>query len=366
VLAGIGIGVCFTVYYAARLAPALALLFVAYCALRRRDFLRLHLRRLAIIPVVAFLFLAPSFPTFIDHPTSFMSRTTEVSLLSPGPLKHELDAYRVSTLNDVLYIQAKNTLTAFNLTGESSLQYQHKDALLDFWTGSLLVLGVLLMALRLDEPRHLLFGSWIVATLLIGSVLTVDAPFSPRLVAVIPPLMLPPALVLDAGWRGASRLLRRQGRLLMALLTAAVLGLSALANYRDYFIRHVTELQPAGYYTTLAHFIEPLNSRYRVYYLNEDGHPADYVAITFLLPNLDVVADRQSPLHVPLRQNALPGDKGALFIVDTHIPDFDTRLAQIVRAYPSGQKQTVSVVGGGDVFVAYQVEPDALRAAAQP
>jgi len=79
--------------------------------------------------------------------------------------------------------------------------------LMDFWSGALFVVGGVVATFRSRSPRYLLLASWFWLTLLTGAVLTVDALFfaagrhDRRRHAIFP------ALVLETGWRGASRLL---------------------------------------------------------------------------------------------------------------------------------------------------------------
>src|SRR5437660_12049491 len=48
-----------------------------------------------------------------------------VLVTSPSNLAHELDAYQVTTIPQVLAIQAQHTLEAFHMRGETSLEYGH-------------------------------------------------------------------------------------------------------------------------------------------------------------------------------------------------------------------------------------------------
>ena len=128
-----------------------------------------------------------------------------MNVLSDASLKHEYSAYKVDTPADVLRIQAIYTIEAFNLRGESSLQYGKRAPLLDFATSALFVLGVAIATFRPHRTRYFLLAAWLWLTLLLGSVLTIDALFSPHIVVAIPVLFVFPALAVDAGWRAGPR-----------------------------------------------------------------------------------------------------------------------------------------------------------------
>ena len=71
---------------------------------------------------------------FARSPASFSARTSGVLITSPDNLQHELGGYHVSTFPEVLVIQIQHTLEAFNIRGETSLQYGHPAPLLDYVT----------------------------------------------------------------------------------------------------------------------------------------------------------------------------------------------------------------------------------------
>src|SRR5262249_5548666 len=146
------------------------------------------------------------------------------------------------------------TVEAFNRTGESSVQYGQRRPLLDFWTAALLPIGFLLVLVRIRGPGYFLVASWLLLTLVFRAILTDQPPFAPRLIAVIPVLMILPALVLDACWRGLSALGGRRVAAGAALLVAVFLGLALWTNYRDYFVQFTKRDHPADFNTLLSHY----------------------------------------------------------------------------------------------------------------
>src|SRR5439155_9321148 len=119
--------------------------------------------------------VAPMLAIYGRSQGSFVQRAAAVLVTSPSNLQHELDAYHVSSLQEVLAIQAQHTLEAFHIRGETSLEYGHPAPLFDFWTGALLAMGALGILLRPGSARGLLLASWVWLALILGSVVVTDA-----------------------------------------------------------------------------------------------------------------------------------------------------------------------------------------------
>jgi 4-amino-4-deoxy-L-arabinose transferase-like glycosyltransferase len=360
-LAGYAGGLCLTVYYAARLFPLLATGYLLAWALARPARARRQTVGLAVLLLGALVFLAPTAAGMLRNPRAFVSRAEGVWLFTPRNLQHELAAYKVDSPRQVLAIQLRRTLEAFSVGGESSLQYSHPAPLVDFWTGVLAIVGVgglTLLATR--RSNYLLVAGWLWLTLLIGSVLTVDAPFSPRLVGVMPAVMLTAALFLETGWRQAERAFGRAGRFGGGLLSAGLLALALATNIRDYFGTHVNQHQPPGFFTVLSSYVGSINDDYRVYLVGRPDTSLAYDTPRFLLPDLDGADLRDRPL--PLAQ--IPSEKGVAFLVEQAAPDRAQRIAAIKRAYPTAREERIKSVNGADLFTSLRVDRPALETAA--
>jgi Dolichyl-phosphate-mannose-protein mannosyltransferase len=355
VLLGLVGGLSLLVYAAARIAPFLAALYVVQCLVRERlAFVRAQWLGLTVAFVFALIFLSPMAVVYSKDPSAFNVRTGDISVLSGPGFSHELSAYHVSTLNEVLAIQARKTLEAFVYSGESSQQYAHTAPLLDPWTGALFVAGVGAFAWRLRHPTYFLLTTWLWLSLLFGSVFTVDAPFSPHLVAILPLLGILPALFLEAGWRSASRLKASIGRPAFAGAAVGLLVLALVANVRDYTQIHTVALQPARFAASLGRYITQVNDHYRVYLISRPDTSVNYDTTRFLAPNPDAV-----DLHAaPLTDVPSPGvGKGMAFVVEAALPIAPLRLEELRRRYPGGQGEAHRNTRGDLLFTSYLVAP---------
>lgn len=353
---GLACGLCLGLYPAARLAPVLAAAYIAVSLLHNRALLRGAAPGLGAAVLAGVLFVAPMVPGFLSHPEGFNSRAAEVWVLTPENVRHEMSAYGVGSVWAVLRIQGQRTLEAFTYTGGSGLQYGHPGPLLDPWTGALFVLGVGAFAFRVRRRSYGLLAAWLWSTLILGAVLTLDAPFSPHLVGMLPVLALLPALSVDAGWRATAGLFGRSGKAVFAVCAAGVLTAALVANVRDYLEMQVIREQPAGFFTVLARYAREVNGQYRVYLVSNPDTSLGYETVRFLAPDLDGADLRDAPLTSPvLPGGSSIGTKGAAFIVEAALPDFAPRLEQLQQVYPGGRAELHRSTRGDLLFASYLV-----------
>lgn len=357
-IAGFAAGLTLCVYVAARLTPVVALIYLTYRSISEPGFLQRRWRGLMVLVAGFAIFLAPVAAFYVSQPWRLFDRTSAVFLLQPNNLAHEYDAYHVHSVLAVLEWQVAHTLAAFNLRGETSQHYGQTAPLLDAWTGALFVLGAALITSQWRRARSLLLASWLWLTLLLGSVLTVDALDSTRVIVVLAVTALAPALVIDAGWRATAGRLGIVGSRFFAAFAVVLLLVAARANVIDYFTVHVRTMEPEGFYTVLSHYVLTVNGRYRVYLLGNHDVSLRYDTIHFLVPRVDGINLRDRPLSLPLAE--VPERKGVVFIVTSRR---DPRLTAIEAHYPGGDvvKHTDNL--GAKQFYSYRVERAQLLAA---
>jgi dolichyl-phosphate-mannose-protein mannosyltransferase len=360
VLAGLAGGLCLEVYFAARVAPLLAAAYLLHRVASERGFLARQWRGLLVVGLAVFVFIAPFGVAYFRSPQIFISRAQGVTVLSEASLKHEYYAYKVDTPAEVLKTQVIYTLEAFNLRGESSLQYGRRGPLLDFATSALFVLGVAIATCRPRGTRYFFVAAWLWLTLLFGSVLTVDALFSPHVVVAIPVLFVFPALAVDAGWRAGTAAFGRPGRLAFLALALALAGFALRDNYREYF-EVLAAQQPADFFTTLAGYSISVDGQYQVYLLGRRDTSLGYDTFRFLAPSVSGVDVRDKVLDLPLKE--IPDSRGIAFVIEAAFPDGGARLDALREAYPGGRLESYATPGGAPLFSAYLVEQTELRSA---
>jgi hypothetical protein len=362
VLAGFGIGASVEVYYAARLVPIVVVVYLAYRVWTRREFLRIQAAGLVALAFGGVVFLAPMAAVFARNPQDFTARTSGVLITNPENLQHTFTGYHVTSLPEVLALQAQRTLEAFNITGETSLQYGHPAPLFDFWTGGLLAMSAVAILLRFGSSRGVLLASWVWLALFIGSVLTVDPLPSPRVLLALPALVLGPALLLEHAWRGATYISGRIGTYLFSVPVLLVIVLALQANVHDYFDVQVVNRQPANRFTRLANYAQTIADRYQLYAIGTDDWSFTSEAPQFLVPHVEAVNVRNAPLALPL--SVIPSTRGVAFLVENRAVDYAQRMADIVRWYGGGRQDFITDArDGSPIFTSYLVEHADLVAA---
>jgi hypothetical protein len=254
-----------------------------------------------------------------------------------------------------------HSLEAFNIRGETSLEYGHPGPLFDFWTAALLAMGAIAVLVRLGSANGFLLGAWFWLALFLGSVMTTDALFSPHLVVAIPAMVLVPALVLERAWVGLSTIGGRAVGFVFGAWVVALLGLALQANVHDYFDVQIVQRQPANRFTVLSNYARMTNDSYRLYVIGRSDWTLQYDTPRFLVPNPDAVDVRDKPLALPL--SAIPSNKGVAFLVESGAQDFAARLNAIRTAYPQGHEEVISERSGTPVMTSYLVENADLIAA---
>jgi len=141
------------------------------------------------------LIFAPIGVFFVDHAKELNSRAAFVFLFSDTQYNTRAEKLQMYTgTQDVptaLLVQVERYATLFNLGGDRSGQYGNSLSLLDYYTAVFFVLGLAYALPRWREPRFGLLLLWLVLTIFIGGVLTIESPFTPRLIGVMPvPFML--------------------------------------------------------------------------------------------------------------------------------------------------------------------------------
>jgi 4-amino-4-deoxy-L-arabinose transferase-like glycosyltransferase len=357
--AGLSAGLAISVYDAARLILLLAALYCLYRALVEPGFLEQHGRNLLLAAFGAGLFVAPQLVWFAHDPGSALGRLAAVSVLRPDNMAHEYSAYHVNSVAQVLWHQVVNSMAAFNVRGETSQSYNQVGPLLDRWSGPLFVLGLGLVTLRPGSPRHFLLASWFWLTIGLGSVLTLDALFATHIIGLLGVLAILPCLVIDLGQRALTGRFGVRGAWGAGLMAAFFCGLVITSNAIGYFDRHVRTMEPEGFFTVLARYVQPINGHSRVYLFGDANTPLLHETVRFLVPQIDGVNVRNRALPVPL--DRVPAAKGVVF-VDSAVDD--PRFAAVRAAYPGGVLEEHRNNHGIIAFYSYRVDHASLVAAA--
>jgi 4-amino-4-deoxy-L-arabinose transferase-like glycosyltransferase len=324
VLAAAAMSLAVQVYFSARVVFVVVPLFLL-CLL----FLRAPLLR-GSAGVVGWLFiglivaLGPLAQYFLLDTAPLTARTNDVSLFSMTPYLHDylVGQFGTATLwPGVLSRQLAAVPLIAGGLADQSLQYGPYTPLLDPLVAALATIGLFLALLRLRRPAYLLLALWVGAVIGAG-VVTIDMPWWPRLLVMLPALCILAALVLEEisarGERAARALLHRvvwprraafAGACAIALGVlpmAGALGYSGGHNVDAYFADYPRHVNADGYrtrYTDIAYYLAQLPAGTRAVLFEGGDMVINYETIRFLAPQIqgqqvDTIAALEDSLRV--------------------------------------------------------------------
>ncbi|MDH4209780.1 MAG: glycosyltransferase family 39 protein, partial [Anaerolineae bacterium] len=330
---GLFMGAGLYLYYASRLVPFIVLGFLGYLAVARRELIRDNWRGVMVLWCAAVLIFAPMAVYFVQHPWHFMSRTSFVYAL--GSQGWVDTPYPRGGTAAVLLGQAARVLPLFNYGGDTSGQYGYRGPMLDFVTSALFVLGLGYATARAYRPRYFFLLLWFWTTLIVGGMLTLPAPFVPRLAGMLPVPCLFAAVaiqrtvdILRHSWID-----RRAAQIMLAALVALALSSAAALNYRTYFEDYLPTVQgwamrePA---TAIARYANSLGDGWEVYLLGEPKLYIRHGTIRFIARDLQGTDVLDPARYIPLRTTR---EKNAVFIL---LPTHLQHLGSLQQYYPRG------------------------------
>ncbi len=234
-LAGFLLGLTFYTYLAARVMPAIPLLFGLYLFLLKRDHWRRRWRGWLAMLVVAAVVAAPLFIYLRAHP----SAEIRVGQLDQ-PLRDLVSGDPGPLLRDAL-----QALRVFSFQGDDFVPYNIPGRpLLDPLMSLLFYAGLVIALLRWRDPAH----AWALLWLGVGffpALATGSDAANLRAIGAQPVLFLFPALALENGRRA------RVGRLrLSTLVGGGALALVIFTTGRDYFVRWANDRDVRVHYHT--------------------------------------------------------------------------------------------------------------------
>ena len=269
----------------------------------------------------------------------------------------------------------------------SDTQYNTRAEKLQIYTGTQDVPTALLVQVeryatlpRWREPRFGLLLLWLILTIFIGGVLTIESPFTPRLIGVMPvPFMLAavaleqvyvrvraqldaPAsagLLSRAGLRWSAAI-TRLARWAPAAVVIVLLAASVYWNYWAYFERYIHSIdgwaqrEPA---TAIARYAEEMQPDQTLYVLSQPDLFIWHGTIRFVAPNVRG-ADVLDPANdLPIRDTLT---RRASFVM---LPNHVQWLELLRILYPHGEYKQFRRASGELWYAIYEVSEAEIAAA---
>jgi hypothetical protein len=196
-LAGVFLGFSLLMYTSGRALPFIMIVFFVYALVFQRLWITQNIWGLGLVVIGVLITMGPALIYYLINWGPFVSRGNEVFIFSPLALAHLLNKYHTSSPFVVLLSQIKLSLLMFNQTGDSSSQFGYPHPMFHALISPLILLGLAFALRRWKNAGMAFILIWLGIIVVMGSILTIDAPFWPRLVGIVPAAALLIAVALD-------------------------------------------------------------------------------------------------------------------------------------------------------------------------
>lgn len=257
VLSGLLLAGASLMYYSGRVVLVIVTLFLFTLLLVDRPLLRANGRGLLWLALGVAVGLGPMLLFFLLEPAGWLQRSREVWVFNPPVLEHSRHKYGVEAVGQIMLEQARRSLLMFNLSIDSSTQFGFPRPLVDSISGPLVALGA---AYALAHPRRWRTGLLAIALLtvvVLGSILTDNPPFWPRLVFVLAPAMGLAAVAVDRAWQATTDAFGEETGRIAAIIVVGGLLYVGLLNWTLYYQFAVNNGRPRALVGRLVAALPP-------------------------------------------------------------------------------------------------------------
>jgi len=357
--AGILMGFNLLMYYSGRVTLFITAGLLLYAFLYRRLWLKNCLGGLGMYAAGVLLVFGPYLIFYSQHWGAFIQRSREVWLFNPDTMTHSMRKYGLDTQAGVLLEQVKRSLLMFHFWGDSSTQFGYPYPMFNSLLSPFIVLGLAAALRTWKQPGPALCLLWLGLTMTLGSVLTGDAPFWPRLVGIIPAAALLAALALEQVWELLRRLaISRTGKVTrqtVAAVAAAAgmvvfLIIAGWQNWSLYVNTAGVQIHPEA---QIGRFLYSLPVEVTACEIID---PADPSRFSLKVREVDFLAWPRQGMDFPADtpDAGLAACPGPPFVWILS-PNMVNRLPAIQQRWPGGLLETHTTPGGDPGFTSYRV-----------
>lgn len=346
-LAGVVLGLAQHFYMGSRLAPLVVAAALLHQLIFERELLWSLRWHVALMALGFLLGFGPLLTYFLNHPRDYTARLDMVGVFQTGWFDQERAGGQ--SAGQILLGQAIRSFGAWTWQPDRSAWYDPKIPLLDGASAPLFLLGLGLVVASARRVEAAMLLAWMAGTAVLGGLLLVNSPETPRYVTSAPLACLFIALAI-AELAVLLRQLARLPRPVVWSLAGAATLLLALWNLDFYFDRY-TPRNTYGWFnteigTTLGNYLRTQPDPF-VYFF---GAPTMYYGngtIRFLAPDVpgtDLLAPIGSPGELP----ELPAGRRPIFVF---LNARAGELAVVQQRYPGGSTQQVRSSAGDSILM---------------
>jgi len=237
--AGVVTGIAWQTYYAAWLIPLILGAWTVARLLSDREEGKIAVKGFVVTMVLFIVTLAPLLAYYVERPDGATARPNQVFLFSDHNREHVLASRGTSDPVELLATNA-GSLWRFlaGTVGDFSGQYGLMGRFIDPFLLPLFLAGLAYALTLVHHRGGQLLWIWFLGTMISGGLLTIDTPFSPRLIGITTVVLLFPALVIDRILGTAWIADRRWRKAAATLVFGGVLVGSTWWNLHTTFVRY--------------------------------------------------------------------------------------------------------------------------------
>ena len=325
-----------------RLIAPTAGLFLLYLVLTQRPFLRAYWTRVAAFVITLVAILTPFLAFYLAYPLPSNTYPNDRFIW----LHHDELSVLYGTQSWLLigWHQLETTFSVLTLNADVSAMFALDYPVARPLEAGLIVLGLAWALWRWRDARFFLLSLWFWSSIIVGGVLTTEAPNLPRILGMLPVLAILIAVILDALWvqiaevvsnLGVARSWSAAGMWAGGVVVAGVIVVSGIQNkqmYIDSWLNEHTNTVVTGQ----AMYVQDHGLNYFYYDL---GAPQVYWTHgdnRFINPYAVGEDAVNMPNVLPIIDNGASGERSANFLVWPDSADY----LQVLRAYyPEGIEQ---------------------------
>ncbi|MDW8145525.1 MAG: glycosyltransferase family 39 protein [Roseiflexaceae bacterium] len=330
---GIICGIAQHFYMGSRLTPVLIAVLVAHLTIADWRRFRWLAPRLPLIIGGFLLGFGPLIAHFIANPSALTARLAMVGAVQSGWLEQKLA--EGIPLTHIIIDQARQSFGAYTFVPDRGAWYDPKIALLDPLSSVLLVLGAALALGNWRRSEWFLPVAWLAGAAVLGGMILVNSPESPRYLTTAPALCLLVMLALQRivaitgqafGWTD-----RKRGAMAVALV-ALLAGWNVHFYFYDYIPRRTYGWTNTEIATKLAHYVKAQPAPVYVYMFTPPRIFFGNGTIRFIASGIEGM-DVHETITDPVQIMPPPAGKRPIFIF---LPEREAELAVVQQRFPGG------------------------------
>ena len=235
-LAGVFLGFSMLMYTSGRVLPFILVVFFVYALVFQRAWITQNLWGFAALMGGIVITMGPALVFYLMNWDTFVSRSHEVFIFSPGVLEHLLNKYNTDSPLIVLLTQIKLSLLMFNQASDTSSQLGYPHPMFSSLISPLILLGLGFALRRWKDASMAFVLIWLGLTGVMGSVLTIDAPFWPRLVGIVPAAALLIAVALSQILELGRKIFNTQAVIFIIAFMTIFLASVGYLTWNEYYL----------------------------------------------------------------------------------------------------------------------------------